>query len=731
MGRTAVITILLLGFLISPARSEITINLLEDGSFESGSGASFTEWSVNGLAYRDAGTNRSGTYAARITTNGWSDYSFVYQDFPSAGGQTWRGTMWGLHHSTDPLTGSNRGWANISFLDANTNFIFGTASPQQLTAATPTDQWVFMTVEATAPRDTAFVRFNAMLWKPGSDGGSAWFDDAAFGPASTSMIQFAGRTWIVNNGSWDGNPVNVNVCSTNCVSVDTNGWLHLRAELIDGLWWNGEIKSPNPSFGYGEYRWQVHGRPDLLETNLLVSLFTYNEAVGGRYNEIDIEFARTFSMGPETNCYYTCQPWEHAGNQYGAPMVLTNTETTHRYFWRPDEIYFQSYYGFTSEPASTSSVLCEWTYQGADLPDWPARAHMLLWRHYGLLPLGTQHVELVIRDFIYKPYTGPVLEDDFGDTTRSNIWNELWYDFPDLSEADGLFRVAPSSGGATEGYIASAVRYRAPEDIWTLFGGVICTMDVTSARSGDDIAAVLAFLSGQTDSYTASNAITLEAHYDDAVDTLTFELRTKTNAPSSWGSTQFVGVLTNASANMGPDKGIDMRFALAGRRYFIQFHDEAKKDLPVVMNDGAWADFHGLGTTLDSGCFVVAARNMDSALGAVSWDRAYVEYAKSASVLGEDGDYDSDGYKNGAECAAGTDPLDADSLLRVETSVASSNELVLTWESSSNRYYRVWGMTNLQSEPGLLEGPFWSTPPVNTYTADVDTGRAYFKIQVE
>jgi hypothetical protein len=64
-------------------------------------------------------------------------------------------------------------------------------------------------------------------------------------------------------------------------------------------------------------------------------------------------------------------------------------------------------------------------------------------------------------------------------------------------------------------------------------------------------------------------------------------------------------------------------------------------------------------------------------------------YAASLTTLTANGDSDGDGQSDAAEYAAGTDPADAGSLLRITAFTPGVSTASLTWTSSPNRNYRV------------------------------------------
>lgn len=101
-------------------------------------------------------------------------------------------------------------------------------------------------------------------------------------------------------------------------------------------------------------------------------------------------------------------------------------------------------------------------------------------------------------------------------------------------------------------------------------------------------------------------------------------------------------------------------------------------------------------------------------------------------------DSDGDGMNNFQEFLAGTDPTRADSVFRITSSrLISGSQLVLTWSSTSNRFYDVTRATDLATGsnafvplPGATN--LIGTPPQNTWTDSVDQASSpvYYRIRV-
>ena len=82
------------------------------------------------------------------------------------------------------------------------------------------------------------------------------------------------------------------------VWVDRESRLHLKISKRNDRWYAVEIISEK-DFGYGEYSFYLSSRVDLLDKNVVLGLFTWddNTFITDANSEIDIEFARWGGRG--------------------------------------------------------------------------------------------------------------------------------------------------------------------------------------------------------------------------------------------------------------------------------------------------------------------------------------------------------------------------------------------------------------------------------------------------
>lgn len=103
-------------------------------------------------------------------------------------------------------------------------------------------------------------------------------------------------------------------------------------------------------------------------------------------------------------------------------------------------------------------------------------------------------------------------------------------------------------------------------------------------------------------------------------------------------------------------------------------------------------------------------------------------FASSGTLLlAAAGDQDNDGMSNQAENIAGTNPLDANSLLQITGWLAGS----LTWSSVSNKTYQVLSTTNLAAGFTPISGVLTGAGPVMVYLDSGATNASkFYKVQV-
>jgi hypothetical protein len=226
---------------------------------------------------------------------------------------------------------------------------------------------------------------------------------ASTAPART--IEFSGYQWEVRPTEQSGGP-GPNHWDENNISVDSNGFLHLKLTQRDGQWYCSEVNTQQ-ALGFGLYQFSIIGRVDLLDPNVVLGLFNYPEPEVGPdgTNEIDIEFAH---WGVPTNPIdnFTIFPAQEGvrPTSVSFPIALRGADQSiHTFNWTPTSILFQSFGG----RQATGTPLVSWLFQPHNatsrIPQSLLPVHINLWLFQGKPPVNGQEIELIIRSFTFTP----------------------------------------------------------------------------------------------------------------------------------------------------------------------------------------------------------------------------------------------------------------------------------------------------------------------------------------
>ncbi len=206
---------------------------------------------------------------------------------------------------------------------------------------------------------------------------------------ATSTINFSGYTWNTKSGhagpgpnDWDN--------SSNSLFTDASGALHMKVSNVNGGWKSSELYLPK-SLGYGTYRFEVLGRPDLLDENLVLGMFLYQDDT----HEIDIEYSR-WGYTNGTNMGYSVQPYATPGNNKSLNITLRDDiPTIHEIIWKPTSIDFRI--------SQNGVTLSEWSYTGAN-NFVPGREILDInfWMFNGKAPSDGKPHEVVIKNFSFS-----------------------------------------------------------------------------------------------------------------------------------------------------------------------------------------------------------------------------------------------------------------------------------------------------------------------------------------
>ena len=219
-------------------------------------------------------------------------------------------------------------------------------------------------------------------------------------------IKFSGYDWEIRPSEKSGGP-GPNDWEENNASVDRDGCLHLKLTQRGGRWYFAEVYT-RKALGFGLYQFQIAGRVDRLDPNVVFGLFNYPQPEVGPdgTDEIDIEFAR-WGEPSAPICNYTVWPVRAALKQTTRSFAVSLSgegPTTHSFAWSPASVLFRSVAGRQED---RSQPLASWQYQPQDPTrphsHKPMPVHINLWCFQGHPPRNGQQVELVVRSFKFTP----------------------------------------------------------------------------------------------------------------------------------------------------------------------------------------------------------------------------------------------------------------------------------------------------------------------------------------
>jgi hypothetical protein len=224
------------------------------------------------------------------------------------------------------------------------------------------------------------------------------------GPAShAGDISFSGYTWIVRS-SGNGGP-GPNNWEPNNVSVDTNGYLHLRLTQRAGKWFCAEVHTQE-RLGFGYYEFQLTGPVDRLDENVVLGLFNYPTPDLGPdgTHEIDIEFARWGNRSaPIGN--YTVWPATNGIRREtkSFALALDGDSTRHSFTWASTNIVFASQENADERVRQMAHWAFQPTNPAACISQKAMPVHINLWCFGGKPPSDGREVELIVRAFKFTP----------------------------------------------------------------------------------------------------------------------------------------------------------------------------------------------------------------------------------------------------------------------------------------------------------------------------------------
>ncbi|HEY0076242.1 MAG TPA: glycoside hydrolase family 16 protein [Abditibacteriaceae bacterium] len=222
--------------------------------------------------------------------------------------------------------------------------------------------------------------------------------------SAEKTILFSGYEWKVKHGKAMG--PGPNAWDENNVWVDEQGRLHLKISQQNGKWHCAELISKE-RFGFGRYQWQLVGRPDKFDPQIVLGLFPYTipEVGPDGTNEIDIEFARWGKAEwPIGNFTVWSAVKEAKQKTHSFDFKLDGDYTTNRFNWSAQGVEFWMLGGHRDD---NQNIVSHWNYRPEEpkqsIPQNALPLHMNFWLFKGQPPQNGQGAEIILSKFSFTP----------------------------------------------------------------------------------------------------------------------------------------------------------------------------------------------------------------------------------------------------------------------------------------------------------------------------------------
>jgi hypothetical protein len=199
-----------------------------------------------------------------------------------------------------------------------------------------------------------------------------------------------------------------NTFSASNVSIDANGYLHLKITHNHNAWTTAEVFT-DAALGFGTYQFKIIGRPDQFDTNVVLGLFNYTTPDIGPdgTNEIDIEFATWGDPQAQHGNWTVWPAVQQSGvnaTTYSYDASLAGDTSTHRFAWSSQQVAYESLNGLGDDE---SGLFRTWMFAPPDylvrVPQHAMPVHMNLWLLNGNAPTDQQDVDITIAEFRFVP----------------------------------------------------------------------------------------------------------------------------------------------------------------------------------------------------------------------------------------------------------------------------------------------------------------------------------------
>jgi len=252
--------------------------------------------------------------------------------------------------------------------------------------------------------------------------------DGSFGRTG-DKIRFSGFDWTVKiheDNQWGPGP-NYFSGDSNDITLDSNGYLHMKIVNRNGKWMSTEVVS-DANLGYGRYIFTIDGDFEDIPENIVLGLFTWdNHTFEAEANsEVDIEISKWGNKNDDWTLQYGVQPINfgtlHPERMHRPKYTLGQLKgvTTHAFTWTSSKITWESFEG---DSYGQGRQIGSWTFDtnnparvksenGKDsrpviipAPGQNTNARINLWiaPWVSTAPTDGKEQEFIIRSFRYQP----------------------------------------------------------------------------------------------------------------------------------------------------------------------------------------------------------------------------------------------------------------------------------------------------------------------------------------